>query len=414
MVVETFPDGRHNFTEVPQRQPAGPARAFTTTLQLRAGAHAASSSTRTTARRGAPSRATSTSRSRSSRLPRRRRASAAAPCTIQQYEPMWADMSDVRSASTAARSLLDRIDLETDGATSPVTGVVDVGALARADATTSTSRVHFPRMREIFFAQRHFTLAGEGDFAGTFHLFKGGRELTGTFTSDEAGAQLVPVPGPARHAALGARALRGDRRDGELLRRHARFDYTMAPLGKPDAGHRDVRRDVHGRRPARRSPTSSSSTGLRLAGRATGRNLLEWPLGQLRTSIAARAPSRHAAAGVALMTRARRRRSAGPDRSRHVYGDPFTRRRWSRADRRHGRRTVRSRVGRRSPRAGSRRADDVRRVRGAHGVRARSRIPFHVTSARLAGERPRAGRHHQAFGSPTRAVPVGGAGSSTA
>ena len=38
-------------------------------------------------------------------------------------------------------------------------------------------------MREIFFAKDTFSLHGEGDFTGTFHLFKGGRELKGNFFS---------------------------------------------------------------------------------------------------------------------------------------------------------------------------------------------------------------------------------------
>ena len=49
------------------------------------------------------------------------------------------------------------------------------------------SRVHFPRMREIFFERERWRLTGDGDFTGTFHLFKGGRELKGTFASAEAG-----------------------------------------------------------------------------------------------------------------------------------------------------------------------------------------------------------------------------------
>jgi hypothetical protein len=54
MVVESYPNGRHNFPKVtPERKtPAGPSR-FTTTLR------AASSPMRTTARRGAPSPVTS-------------------------------------------------------------------------------------------------------------------------------------------------------------------------------------------------------------------------------------------------------------------------------------------------------------------------------------------------------------------
>ena len=52
------------------------------------------------------------------------------------------------------------------------------------------STVDFKRMRELFFAKDNYTLSGEGRFNGVFHLFKGGRALTGDFESDVAGLQI--------------------------------------------------------------------------------------------------------------------------------------------------------------------------------------------------------------------------------
>ena len=49
------------------------------------------------------------------------------------------------------------------------------------------SRVQFPRMRELFLQGRAVELSGGGDFAGTFHLFKGGHELSGDFARELAG-----------------------------------------------------------------------------------------------------------------------------------------------------------------------------------------------------------------------------------
>ena len=37
--------------------------------------------------------------------------------------------------------------------------------------------VQLPRIREIFWAGSSFSLAGDTMFTGTFHLFKGGREV---------------------------------------------------------------------------------------------------------------------------------------------------------------------------------------------------------------------------------------------
>ena len=56
------------------------------------------------------------------------------------------------------------------------------------------SKVQFQRMREIFFRNDRWPLAGEGDFNGTFHLFKDGRDLSGDFTSDELGVYSYRFP----------------------------------------------------------------------------------------------------------------------------------------------------------------------------------------------------------------------------
>ena len=49
-------------------------------------------------------------------------------------------------------------------------------------------------MREIFFARERWRLAGEGHFTGVFHLFKGGRDLSGTFTSPMAKVNDLKFP----------------------------------------------------------------------------------------------------------------------------------------------------------------------------------------------------------------------------
>ncbi len=60
MVVETFPNGRHNFPKVTPERKTPPGPAGSPPRSARSMRHAASSPTRITARRGAPSAATST------------------------------------------------------------------------------------------------------------------------------------------------------------------------------------------------------------------------------------------------------------------------------------------------------------------------------------------------------------------
>jgi hypothetical protein len=72
-----------------------------------------------------------------------------------------------------------------------MTGVVD---LRNWRGRLFGKEVQFPKQREIFFARDKFTLFGEGDFTGTFHMFKGGRELKGNFTSAMAGVNDYRFP----------------------------------------------------------------------------------------------------------------------------------------------------------------------------------------------------------------------------
>ena len=284
MYVETFPSsaefptGRHNFPRFtrPRTEPRAPSR-WTTTLQY-VRAHRGEFTyqdhgtpwstvarnldvvvTRTTEYRGSASFSDGT-------------------VTIQNYVPMRADMTSSFKIE-GGKVLFDRIDLLTDGAASIVTGEVD---LTRWPEQTYhvKSRVNFPRMREIFWAKDTFSLHGDGDFTGTFHLFRGGRELTGSFYSRQAGlndyrfgdlqGSLIWVPDRFEVTEADARFYGGQ----------SSFTYRMAPLGKPglrpthtfDAEYRGV--DLT------QLTNMLEVRGLRLAGRATGRNLLEWPGGR--------------------------------------------------------------------------------------------------------------------------------------
>src|SRR5262249_43079886 len=99
--------------------------------------------------------------------------------SIQDYVPMWARMN-AQFVLDGPRIQLRRIDLQTDGAATLARGVVDIAHWPEQEYQVQ-SRVKFPRMREIFFGNERWPLSGDGDFNGTFHLFKDGRDLAGTF-----------------------------------------------------------------------------------------------------------------------------------------------------------------------------------------------------------------------------------------
>jgi hypothetical protein len=196
---------------------------------------------------------------------------------IQNYVPMWANMK-ADFVLDGPRVHLEHIDLESDGARTVAAGDVDLAHWPEQTFKVQ-SRIHFPRMRELFFKDEAWRVNGDGDFNGTFHLFKGGRDLNGTFTSQVAGVNAYRFPslyGSLRWTPsafevwdAGARFFDGD----------AKFAYSIKPLGagiKPTA-----RFEASADRVDLAQLTDFEElAGQRFAGTATLHNLLEWPLGQ--------------------------------------------------------------------------------------------------------------------------------------
>src|SRR5262249_50029356 len=86
------------------------------------------------------------------------------PVPIQDYLPMWANMK-AQFVLDGPRVRLQRVDLETDGATTVARGEVDLAHWPEQTHQVK-SRVRFPRMREIFFKDEPWPLTGDGDFEG--------------------------------------------------------------------------------------------------------------------------------------------------------------------------------------------------------------------------------------------------------
>jgi hypothetical protein len=284
MYVETFPDGRHNFPRF-TREPREPG-AWTTTLQW----VRASRGEFTFVDHGMPwsvvTRNLDVEVARPASEYRGQARFWNGTVAIQKYVPMRADMS-TSFRIEGGRVVLERIDLVTDGAASALTGEVDFTRWPN-QIYNVRSRVDFPRMREIFFADDNFTVAGQGEFTGTFRLFREaigdrtrtGRELKGTFTSPALAVNAYPFSNlrgsllwvPERFEVTDASA--------DLYGGTARFTYAMAPLGQrgiPTVARFDAAYDGLD---LTEFTDFLELDGIRLAGRASGRNLLEWPLGR--------------------------------------------------------------------------------------------------------------------------------------
>jgi hypothetical protein len=209
---------------------------------------------------------------------------------IQSYVPMWANMR-ARFTLDGPRVHLERVDLDSDGAKTVARGEVDLAHWPEQTHRVE-SRVHFPRMRQLFFTDAAWDLTGDGNFTGTFHLFKGGHDLSGTFDSALAGVNEYRFPALSgslqwtRHA-LDVRQARARFFDGDC-----RFSFSIKPLGAQVRPTARFDATVNGADLAQFSDFQQLR-GLRFAGSADLQNLLEWPLGRF---------AEHAGAGRLVVT----------------------------------------------------------------------------------------------------------------
>jgi hypothetical protein len=305
MLVETFPNGRHNFPKVtPDRKtPAGPSR-FTTTLRVVHAHHGQFAYEDHGTPWSTIGRNLDVTLYRSDPTNDYRGTASFSNGTvqIQSYEPFTVRMGS-RFKLADGKVAFERINLTGDGSTSLIDGEVDLRRWPE-QIYRIKSHIDFPTQKNLFFHRERFSAFGQGDFQGTFHLFKGGRELKGTFTSPLAGVNDWRFP-----RLRGAVLWLPDRLEitdstSELYGGTARFDYRLAPIGvkgQPTVATWDVQyRDVD----LSRLTDFLDTSGLRLAGRATGTNRLQWPLGGWAVKRGGGVVDITAPPGVEMMTRA--------------------------------------------------------------------------------------------------------------
>ena len=239
--------------------------------------------------------------------------------TVQQYVPMSADLRTVFRIEDG-KILLDRIELDTDGAKTLCTGVVDARHWPEQTYQVD-STIQMPRMREIWWAKETFSLAGQARFKGQFHIFKDGRELTGDFWSDDAHLNQFRFPELQGSLVWTRDLFEVKPAQSQFYGGAMRVTYRMAPLGRPvpatarfDVTYADV--DLA------EFSNGVPFDGLRLAGRATGHNLLEWPLGHFAQHSGFGDVTAAPPAGVGLQGRSLPAQLPEPSFA-HVYGDPF-------------------------------------------------------------------------------------------
>ncbi|HEY7502260.1 MAG TPA: translocation/assembly module TamB domain-containing protein [Vicinamibacterales bacterium] len=413
MVVESWQGGRHNFPKLtPKTKREGPPR-FVTTMRsvLATRGHFVYEDHGTPWSTIARDLTVQMVKSGPTNDYRGRAWFSNGTVKIMAYEPFRVDMRS-RFTMKGSNVHFDWMDLLSDGARSDVTGDVDLGKWPE-QLYRIKSKIDFPTQKDIYFHGQRFAVSGTGDFTGTFHLFKGGRELKGSFASALAGVNAWRFPNLRGSVLWLPDRLEITDATSDLYGGRARFDYRMAPLGRPGTPARATWIVDYKEVDLARLTDFLETEGLRLAGRATGTNRLEWPLGKWPAKRGGGEVTVSAPAGTTI---ASRNPSGGPmqsadsDQELELVG-PFNPRlslgylpiaghvtyaldpEWIRLDRSWAA-TERTYV----------------EFSGQTAFGERSRIPFHVTSLDWQESDRFLAGIMTAFGAPTGAVPVGGHG----
>ena len=412
MVIETWQGGRHNFPKLtPKNKGTGGPRRFTTTVKWVDAARGNlifedHGTPWSTVARGLNVQLV---KSAPTNDYRGRAAFSNGTVKIMNYESFRVDMQS-RFTMVGGKVHFDHMDLVSDGARSVVTGDADIPRWPE-QLYQIRSRIDFPTQKNIFFHGQRFNVSGAGDFVGTFHLFKGGRELKGTFTSPLAGVNDWRFPNLRGSVLWLPDRLEITKAASDLYGGAAQFDYRMAPLGNPKTPAKATWVVDYQNVDLVRLTDFLQTEGLRLSGRASGRNRLEWPLGKWSLKRGEGEVVVQAPAGVRPMTRelpmdfinqlAALPDEAGPFNPRLSLGylpiagrvtyklDPE----WIHLEPSYAA-TERTYV----------------EFQGQTAFGERSRIPVHVTSADWQESDRLLAGIMTAFGSPTGAVPVGGYG----
>ena len=417
MVVETwpsspaFPRGRHNFPKFTRESKSNGPKRFTTTVR----SILASRGSFVYDDHGTPwsiasqGLRVSVTRGIADHVYRGAASFADSIIKIQKYEPFHANMRS-RFTVDGPHLQFSGIDLVSDGAKSQLTGTIDFSRWPE-QTYQIVSTIDFPTQKNIYFHQYAFAASGQGKFHGTFHLFPGGRELKGTFDSPMAGVNAWRFPNLKGSVLWLPDRLEVTNATSGLYGGTARFDYKLAPLnqrGVPTAATWDVTyRDVD----LPQLTDFLETKGLRLGGRITGRSHLVWDLGKWSERSGDGEVSAAPPDGVTTMTRGLDANAVAREAALTPEAGPFD------PHASLGYLPIGGQVSYRldpewitlgSSTVATPKTYVEFEGRTAYGER--SRIPFHVTSLDWKeSDRVLAGIM-TAFGAPTGAVPVGGAG----
>ena len=219
---------------------------------------------------------------------------------IADFVPMSADLETTFKID-GSNILFDRIQIDSDGAKSVLSGVADVSRWPEMTYQID-SDVKFPLMREIFFPGNQFTLHGDGKFVGSWHIYKGGRELKGMFSSQKFSVNKFHFEDVRGELLWLPDLLDITKASATMYGGGVDFSYRMDLLGESSPGFSRFEFD-YAEVELLELTTFLELQGLHLQGQVSGHSDFIWPTGQFFDLNGEGIVQASPPAGVRLMTR---------------------------------------------------------------------------------------------------------------
>ena len=196
---------------------------------------------------------------------------------IAAFEPMTAAM-EATFELDGGDVTLTQIDLTLDGFRSALTGAVEITNWPEQTYQIVESDIDLPTMKEVFFAGDPFAVDGSARFTGAWHIFDGGRELTGAFESDDWTLNGLAFPDTAGSLVWTRHRFEVFDYTSGFYDGDVQLTYSMSPLGTDEPGMATLDTTVADVDLLALSDALALA-GVRPEGRGSGHNLLRWPVG---------------------------------------------------------------------------------------------------------------------------------------
>lgn len=197
---------------------------------------------------------------------------------IQQYQPIRVDAMSARLTVDGALLRVHQMNIVADGSRSQLTGTVNAARWPEQDFDI-TSEIDIARMKELFFYGQNFTASGRGRYTGKFHKYqRTGFEVNGGFSSDLMRVSGLDFPNLKGHVVWLPSRLEVVSTESEFYGGTARIGYAL-----DTSAARGTVADLSVRyRNVDLIPFGNvwGWTGLALSSRANGWHTMQWPSGR--------------------------------------------------------------------------------------------------------------------------------------